>query len=182
MSYFLPELVDALQDLQYQYFPMMSHEIIKALTNVLKQEEASSLLLSRLDLMIFLQVTGSDDKFFDTQTDVYNVELFSEFTVNPFSKNTVDEWLQKNALSVLSYLSNTCLYRVVQKNPSFGRTVLPLLVTIVLSLKCETTNAAFGETVRKRKTMPFRMILINIFSVDQQLLQGFSIETGTRIS
>lgn len=146
--YFLPSLIDSLQDLHYQFKSNVSTLVLKALSEIVHQPEAENLLKSQPDLYLFKQSSGPVKNLFEIASKASELEMLSGFTVSPFLTLTVDEWIQRNALSMLTFLNNQCLFKVVEKDVSFGRKLFPLLLSTILAMENDLTNRALEETVR----------------------------------
>lgn len=152
LTHFLPEIINNLQTLQYEYKPEVANRILKALPSLVHLQQCATLLETRKDLNLFKQssplaVESSSSSSVDSQKNISELELFAGFAVNHFSKATFDSWVQGNAKTMLSYLDNTSFYPVVEKAPEFGRQLFPFLVTMILGLEEDRVKHAMEETV-----------------------------------
>lgn len=111
------------------------------------QEEASTLLQSRQDLYLYKQAKAVEPHYGNSQKDISELELFSGFAVNPFSKATLNEWTLGNVKLILTYFKNTSLCAVVERAPAFGRKLFPFLITMLLAVEEERIKEAMEKTV-----------------------------------
>lgn len=176
--------------MQYQYKPRLSSLIVKALIQILQQPEAETLIRARPDLVLFRQAHDTTGTLFGSSPEICNLDVFSGFSVGPFSQLNVDEWVQRNAMKMLEFLQNTTLYRVVEKEVNlnwrvmernlkhilslqlqFGRKILPLLLTVILAQKNDSIAEVVAEKVfLMNKT--FILLFFNHFPFPvQQFLQ-----------
>lgn len=154
MTHFLPEIINNLQTLQYEYKPEVANRILKALPSLVHLQQCATLLETRKDLNLFKQSSplaavesSSSSSSVASQKNISELELFAGFAVNHFSKATFDSWVQRNAKTMLSYLDNTNFYPVVEKALEFGRQLFPFLVTMILGLEEDRVKHAMEETV-----------------------------------
>lgn len=149
ISHFLPDIVTSLQDLQYKYTPNVPLRVLEALVPLMQLAESAELLKSRKDLIIFKDAHIAPDLNGELEPEKYvtELELFAGFSVNQFSKATFNDWIQRNVKLMLAYFNVPWLQKVVEREPSFGVKLFPLLISMALSLNEEMIKDAMGETV-----------------------------------
>lgn len=115
IQFCLPEIVELLEEILYEYDPELSSLILKALVQIVHQREAETLLQRRPDLFIFKQVTEQVSGFLETPEEG---EKLKGFEAIKFMVICLDDFIKNNAKLLLTQFGNSSLGPIIEKNVS----------------------------------------------------------------